>query len=529
MKRNWMSKIKFDAFKRLLEKYGLKQCWCNILATRIDRNDAFSYILSDVFFKDATVLSEDILEGLSIGEIGVLYEYGLSRQCMQRKKSDGIYFTPDDVAMLMASYAKDFESGVWLDCCAGIGNLSWHLVNVQINPEEFLKNRMILSDKDALALKIAQVIFALSFQKHDKRLYFDIEKNFVQFDFLSVSDEQSDIFLAGESLKKIPAHDYVIVNPPYLACPANVRFETAECGDLYAYFLENIIKTSKGFISITPQSFTNASKFKTLRSLMLRHFKNLRIYNFDNIPGNIFAGVKFGSENSNRANSIRAAITVAGVREDGRKITSLLRWKTQERQEFFKNLDGFLSDVPLQADFFPKVNRSLSNLYKRVCTHKKLSSLLSMRETPYRLYVPSSPRYFISALKTAADRASQKVLYFKNREDMDKAYLLLNSSYMYWWWRVRDGGMTLSLQTLESLPLIDIKPNKSLISCLEESEKTNKVYKLNAGKMQENVKHPVDLIQRLTEYVLPTDSFCLSATHSNSDLYYPIRLTKSAI
>ena len=112
---------------------------------------------------------------------------------------------------------------------------------------------------------------------------------------------------------------------------------------------------------------------------------------------------------------------------------------------------------------------------------------------------------------------------------MDKAYLLLNSSYMYWWWRVRDGGMTLSLQTLESLPLIDIKPNEELTADLEASEKANKVYKLNAGKMQENVKHPFDLIQSVTEYISPLNSSFLCATHSNSDLHYPMRLTKSAI
>lgn len=524
-----MSKIDFDAFARLLERYGLKQCWANILATRIAQRAVFSYILADPFFKDAVVLPEDILKGLSIGEIGILYEYGLSRQCMHRKKNEGIYFTPDDVAALMASYAKDFENGVWLDCCAGIGNLSWHLTNAQTDPEEFLAKRMVLSDKDALALKIAQVLFALSFQNRDKNLYFNIEKNFIQFDFLSVSDARDDLFNKDESLKKIPAHDYVIVNPPYLSCPADARFETAECADLYAYFLENIIKTSNGFISITPQSFTNAAKFKSLRSLMLRHFKNLRIYNFDNIPGNIFSGIKFGSQNSNHVNSIRAAITVAGVQGDGRKITSLLRWKSQERQEFFKNLDDFLSDVPLKADFFPKVGHCLASFYKQVSGHKKLGSLLSSRETPYRLYVPSCPRYFISALKTAADRASQKVLYFKSLEDMDKAYLLLNSSYMYWWWRVRDGGMTLSLRTLESLPLIDIKPNEELTADLEASEKANKVYKLNAGKMQENVKHPFDLIQSVTEYVAPLNSAFLCATHSNSDLHYPTRLTKSAI
>ena len=101
----------------------------------------------------------------------------------------------------------------------------------------------------------------------------------------------------------------------------------------------------------------------------------------------------------------------------------------------------------------------------------------------------------------------------------DKAYLVLNSSLTYWWWRIRDGGMTLSLETLLTTPVPkSIKINPQLSKQLEISESTNRVYKLNAGQAQENVKHSEALIYKLTQYLVPEFSELLTRTHKNSSL-----------
>ncbi|GHT16254.1 hypothetical protein AGMMS4956_18200 [Bacteroidia bacterium] len=376
-----------------------------------------------------------------------------------------------------------------------------------------MKNNLVLSDKDTLALLIARVLFTLSFQNKDAHLFNTIKDNFVVFDFLSVSQNG---FL--NTLDKIPNHDYVIVNPPYLNTNEDTRFETAKCTDLYAYFLENIIKTSKGFISITPQSFTNAEKFYSLRSLLLKKFADLTIYCFDNVPDSIFKGIKFGSTNSNHANSVRAAIMIAGSHVKGHKITSLLRWQTSERLKMLDHLDVFLSDVTLTARYFPKVSGFFENYYNSLDLHKTLSRIMSSKPTQYALYVPSSPRYFISALKKPVKRSSIKTLYFKNEQDLNKAYIIINSSHAYWWWRVKDGGMTLSQETLDTIPIIDFVPDKNLIFALEQSEQKNKVYKLNAGSYQENIKHPIELIDKVTSILC--NYRILSLCHKNSEMEF---------
>ena len=78
----------------------------------------------------------------------------------------------------------------------------------------------------------------------------------------------------------------------------------------------------------------------------------------------------------------------------------------------------------------------------------KLETIISSSPTDYVLYIPSTPRYYISASKRKLHRSSIKKIYFDNEENLNIAYVLLNSAYFYWWWRVVDGGMTLSLSLI---------------------------------------------------------------------------------
>jgi len=519
--------VDFDsqALERLIAEFGLREAWLSILKTNLIGREDLSYVFSSPCFKEAHVLADDLIAGLSVGEISVLYEFSHAVIDSSARKDNGLFFTPDDVAAFMASFAERFPKGVWLDPCSGIGNLSWHLVAAQEDPEDFLLNNMILTDKDELALLIARTILTAGFQRNESQLFHKIEDRFIVLDFLSVAEEATLVSLKG-SLGEIPIHDYVIVNPPYLQTAADPAFETRDARDLYAYFLENVIKTSSGFISVTPQSFTNASKFASLRQLILRHFSNITILCFDNIPGNIFPGIKFGSVNSNSANSTRASIMVALPDSGTPKITSLFRWKTSERSRLFLEVERFTSEVPLTPEFFPKVSRVFEDLYLKSRSWKQMKAITAAGETEFPLFVPSSPRYFIAATKTKMDRSSQHTIYFPNEASRNHAYLAINSSLMYWWWRVRDGGMTLSRETLLSLPMPKFRTRPELVARLAESEAVNRVYKQNAGGPRENVKHPPELLAELNLAVCSSFAPQLMSAHENSEFvqvdYLPI-------
>ena len=88
---------------------------------------------------------------------------------------------------------------------------------------------------------------------------------------------------------------------------------------------------------------------------------------------------------------------------------------------------------------------------------------------------------------------------------------------MYWWWRINDGGMTISEKTLLTLPVIDgMLTNKNLVTKIEQSEKTNLVIKRNAGKDNENVKHNPALVKEINRCLFPCFAEALELLHKNS-------------
>ena len=496
-------------FNCALDRLGLKKTWYSVLATNLYNTDRMDlkYILDEKEFKNSEIQTFDFIDGLTVGEISALYEYSLAYVDRNKRKQEGQYFTPDDVAQVMAKKACLFpKNKIWIDPCSGIGNLSYWLIKYQENQEDFLKNNIFLVDRDELALFIARFILAINFQKKDPKLFENIKSRFIVADFLL-----SDNF---------PKYDYAILNPPYVIVEPNMRFETRSARDLYAYFLERVIKTSTGFVSITPQTFTNGQKFNSLRRLLLNNFNKIDVYCFDNVPDNIFRGIKFGSKNTNIANSTRAGIIIANQNSAKRifRITSLLKWRVKERQQLLDSVDDYLAEITPREDMFPKLQKELLPLYNIARKQEKiLAHLVSHRPTPYKLIVPSTPRYFISALKTSVERSSFKTLYFYNEKERDIAYLLLNSSYMYWWWRINDGGMTISEKTLLTLPVMDnLVVDKDLLLKIERSEKTNRVIKRNAGKDNENVKHDPSLVKEINKCIFPNFANALEILHSNS-------------
>ncbi len=507
--RSIINNLPIQDFNLVLDRLGLQRAWYSVLATNlrnINRDD-LGYILDEKEFGNIQILDFDFIKDISIGEISVLYEYSLAYVDRDKRKQEGQYFTPDDVAQTMAQKTRSFpENKVWIDPCSGVGNLSYWLIREQKNQENFLKNNIYLIDRDELALFIARFILTINFQKEDRKLFENIKSRFVVADFL-LSDS-------------LPKHDYAILNPPYVVVEPDARFETSSARDLYAYFLERVIKSSTGFVSITPQTFTNGQKFNSLRRLLLNNFSDIDVYCFDNVPDNIFRGIKFGSKNTNKANSTRAGIIVA--RQNNTKqvfrITPLLRWRVKERQKLLTSVDDYLVQIEPREDIFPKLQKELLPLYAFAKKQGKiLAHLVSQRPTQYRLIVPSTPRYFISALKISVERSSFKTLYFYSERERDIAYLLLNSSYMYWWWRINDGGMTISEKTLLTLPIIDeILIDKNLLSKIEQSEKTNIVIKRNAGKDNENVKHDPLLVKEINKCLFPRFANALETLHSNS-------------
>lgn len=494
---------------QLTRSENLPQIWKQLLKTHIKKyslkmgTEDFS---DSQEFKNIAVLKEDLLDNLTFNEISIIYEYALSESNHSDRKESGQYFTPEDVSKFLAEQQKLFpKNSIWLDPCAGVGNLSYWLVSQQPNPSEFILKNLKLADKDSLALLTARVFLTL---------HFNPTKDF----FVKTSDR---VFHQNFLDTVPPEHDYILVNPPYLnLSKGDTRFETKDTKDLYAYFLEVISKHSKGFISITPQSFTNSSKFKSLRKIIIEKYNTLDVYVFDNMPDTIFKGYKFGSKNTNTKNSVRAAITVArNSNKPLYRTTPILRWVSEERSKVFLQAPSMLSKFSPDEKIFPKLSEGLNNYYYELINKPKMGEIMSSKPTQWKLQIATTPRYYISATYRTLNRRSSKNLYFKDEKSLQKAYLLLNSSLMYWWWRVNDGGMTLALETIKSLPMPTFKADETLLSLLKQSETENLVFKMNAGKKNENVKHPLSLVDQINKTIAPEYAGLLLETHKNSFIH----------
>ena len=472
------------------------------------------------------------LADMSVGELGVVYEALLALSDPKSRRRDGQYFTPDDVAKFMVAEAGHFPAGTWLDPCCGIGNLSWHLAASQDDPSTFVERRLSLVDLDEVALASAEAILTASFAARG---------NHGVLPALVARSQEGDFLSARITVTA----DYVIMNPPYGRTKRQDGYATARAGDLYAYFMEKVSDSTKGFVSVTPASYLGGLRYAPLRNILST--RSGRIYVFDNVPDTIFRGYKYGSTNTSTTNFVRACITVADPQVAGSVsagpasglvpqsagipgwlITPIIRWTRANRKAMWEGLRGFL--VPLRrapGGEWAKLMPGTEAVWDALCgpeglaqpgsedsdaNARCLADLLVVGspedgESLYRLWVASTPRYYVSASKKPLQRSSCHVLTFQSPEAMNQAYLLLNSSLAYWWWRCVDGGITLQKRTLASLPLPSLLEDVSagrpdLLAELERSDSSDIQLKLNAGRINENVKRPRDLVEEIDRSLL---------------------------
>lgn len=452
----------------------------------------------------------DPLAGLSIGEIGVVYEALVALSDHHSRREKGQYFTPDDVAAFMATEAARFPSGTWLDPCCGVGNLAFHLALVTPDAGDFVANRLTLIDLDDIALTTAIALLVANFAAIGDA---------TALPALVARSERRD-FLAA---KKLPAHDYVIVNPPYARTervPGWKNATTARTGELYAYFLERVATQSRGFVAITPASHLGGRKYAPVRDI-LSALPGGEVIVFDNVPDTCFRGYKYGSTNTSTTNFVRAAITISSPEHTTWTVTPILRWAARSRVRMFHGARTKL--VPLRTapgGEWAKVMPGTEGVWDALTARTEtLRSLVSPTPTPFRLDVAATPRYYVSGTTRDLDRGSKHVLHFRSRADFERAYLILNSSLPYWWWRCLDGGVTLQARTLLSLPLpAPTQVPADLLEQLEASETSDLVTKLNAGRENENVRRPRSLVDRIDAALLSGLTYDFSDVYS-SDMF----------
>ena len=489
-----------------LEQNGLYETWnalLNALSNTEQKNEIFS-----------------------ISNIGELYEIALAHVNKTEKKEAGKYYTPQDVADVMSDWLMGLKGENICDVCCGTGNLILsYLKKIGKNEARklILDKRVFLYDIDSLALETCKRIIGIVYGK-------DCEG--------AVSCN------AGDFLSKkvhLPQNAKVISNPPYF----HIREDGSDwevtpvikrTREFYAAIMEKIIDESKSSVIITPYSFIGGQKFYDLRKKM--NDKNGFIVAFDNVPGNIFIGRKHGIFNSNAANSVRAAITITENLDgkNGYACSELIRFQREEREQLL-NADILKSKVGTTKQIVSEKNRVYvkckKELEKTFTAWKQngtpLKKLVS-NDGEYLIYMPNTCRYFSVGAIRNLDRTGKHVLRFKDKETRDLVYCFINSSFCYWHWRLYDGGITFNQTLLKDLPVLtklktseDKEEISRLAKEMQEKEDQFLSYKMNAGKLQENIKFPEEYRKSINRIFLRAinkekDEIHLDAVHAKHAL-----------
>ena len=331
---------------------------------------------------------------------------------------------------------------------------------------------------------------------------------------------------------KLPNDAFVISNPPYKKITKinnDWQFKSAisESKDLYVGFIEKIIRCSKKATIITPQSYIVGNNFSVLRKTLYEKGYG-EIYSFDNVPGTLFNGKKEGIFNTNTANGVRASILTFNESEiKGYRLTHLIRFKSSERDKVinYSYLKEQLGETVQNLSLPLKTFKELEPFVNSIKNKKTISDLIetnySKRNEKFCIYVSSSARYFIVGSAKKLTRNGIYTLYSKDEKSFYTLYALLNSSYVYLWWRMLDGGILVpkSLLLKVPLPLDDYISDNIISYCKEMIKNENKylVYKKNAGTMQESIKFPESYRNKLNDLLF--DNYPFYLIHSNKEIF----------
>ena len=479
-----------EEYLQSLDEIGLDQTWMDILR-RFGKNNP------------------DYTEGiLSISNFGELYEIGLAHVNKQSKKELGKYFTPDDVATLMAKWLDGLTGKNVCDVCCGVGNLILaYLKHIgKSRARDLIKSgRLWLYDKDDLALYIC--VNTIGF------IYGD--------DVVGYIHSRPGDFL-DESVH-LPPDCRVVSNPPYAKVDvvpetwfqSVVQHETKE---LYAAMMEKILSETgcRGTVLLTPQNYLGREKFKMLREKLGSGYSGF-VIPFDNTPGQLFNGRKHGVFNTNHQNQVRPAILVTDNRKwgIGLQVAGMVRFRNGERDKVLDPdfLAKFVGNTPQRtrggryAKCFPQFEPLLF-AWQTKSMGEKFGDYVC-EDGNYCLNFVTTCRYNTVAYVSDLFRSGKRMITFKNEEIRDLAYCWLNSSFCYWHWRLYDGEITYQQGMLNEMPVffrrLHSDTKRLLVSIAREMqsiESSHIVRKKNSGKMMENIRFPDEYRTKIDNILL---------------------------
>jgi len=389
------------------------------------------------------------------------------------RRASGIIHTPHDLASHMCDVSlnnsgliqKDYGNIIAIDLAHGAGAFTLQMARkiskaAKLDIKEVFSKCIIGFDIDSSVLDVASFCFHIESNFPANA----IRHNLVKLDTLdgdkSVRIIQNHISKTKQMRKRLCL--IALGNPPYVEVklePNNYpNFETRKSRNLSAYFLEQAIKILPlGSIvsQVVPISLIHSERMESFRSFLINRSKSIRIESYDCVPGYMFDQGKIGS-NSNTSITQRIAIIQLTTGEDLRRfVTSrYMRWRGDERNHLFDAIPSIrLNKQQYTKGLWPSIGtKKEKQVLTQVFSNKRNLSDLISKDGKVTLFIPNSTRYFISAVHENLGRG-QQTLKLIDEQSRDLVQVIINSEFFYWYWRVTDGGFSVSLNTIKNLRL----------------------------------------------------------------------------
>jgi len=261
--------------------------------------------------------------------------------------------------------------------------------------------------------------------------------------------------------------DVIIGNPPYVEY-SKIRkvymiknFKTESAGNLYAYIIERsiaILRNGSYNGMIIPISAYCTERMDCFQKLELESSSSLYISNYAERPSKLFEGAE---------RNLSIAIFQKNINKKCKKLytTYYYKWKAENRQFLFSNINYFESGESVINGIFPKISSKQElNIISKLQKIKKTIGYYSLRiKNGNILYYRNSggrywkiitnfrPTFYLNNKKGISSRESY--LYFSDTTLRDIIISNLNSSLYFWYYVMHSDARTNNPSDLKNFPL----------------------------------------------------------------------------
>lgn len=260
---------------------------------------------------------------------------------------------------------------------------------------------------------------------------------------------------------KAGGFDIIIGNPPYVEY-SKVKseysvpiYQTEGCGNIYAYTIERSLDllSAKGLISlIVPLSLMSTERMKSLQSLLLQENRTLWLSAFDVYPCKLFEGAK---------QRLTIFIVSSQTKDKNLLATRYNRWKPEERDYLFPNLEFWPSYINKTLSVIPKIGNCLPDSILRKIERFKSVAYVNggthvsfyVHRIPYNYvkafdFIP----YFYNEIDGEKKSEDYKPYYIHDQSYSKIMLAVLNSNLFFWWWYTLFEGYHCGKHEIYSFP-----------------------------------------------------------------------------